>query len=55
LNPIEQVFARIKAILRAKALRTVEGLWNALGTIPGCLTPEECKILIRHADYPHSG
>ena len=31
LNPIEQAFAKLKALLRAKALRTVEALWNALG------------------------
>ena len=33
LNPIEQAFAKLKALLRAKALRTVEALWNALGDI----------------------
>ena len=30
LNPIEQVFAKIKALLRGRAMRTVEALWNAL-------------------------
>jgi transposase len=29
LNPIEQAFAKLKALLRARALRTVEALWNA--------------------------
>ena len=37
LNPIEQAFAKLKALLRAKALRTVEALWNALGN-PGVTT-----------------
>ena len=55
LNPIEPVFAKIKALLRAKALRTVEGLWNALGAITGCVSPEECRNFIRHAGYFHSG
>jgi transposase len=32
LNPIEMAFAKLKALLRVKKLRTVEGLWNALGT-----------------------
>ena len=32
LNPIEQAFAKLKALLRAKALRTVEALWNARQT-----------------------
>lgn len=55
LNPIEQVFAKIKALLRAKALRTVEGLWNALGEITGCVSPDECRNFIRHAGHFHSG
>lgn len=55
LNPIEPVFAKIKALLRAKALRTVEGLWNALGAITGCVSPEGCRNFIRHAGYFHSG
>jgi transposase len=33
LNPIEQAFAKLKALLRAKALRTVDALWNALGSL----------------------
>src|SRR3954465_1482908 len=33
LNPIEQAFAKLKAMLRARALRTVEALWNALGDL----------------------
>jgi len=55
LNPIEQVFAKLKALLRAKALRTVDALWNALGSITGCVSPEECRNFIRHAGYFHSG
>ena len=33
LNPIEQLFAKLKALLRAKALRTIDALWKALGSI----------------------
>ncbi len=55
LNPIEQVFAKIKALLRAKAVRTVAALWNALGSITGCVSPEECRNFIRHAGYVQSG
>jgi transposase len=29
LNPIEQAFAKLKALLRKAAERTVDGLWNA--------------------------
>jgi transposase len=51
LNPIEQAFAKLKALLRAKALRTVEALWNALGDIVSCFSPDECANLLRHAGY----
>ena len=55
LNPIEQVFAKIKALLRAKAVRTVEALCNALGSITACVSPDECRNFIRHAGYVQSG
>ena len=55
LNPIEQVFAKLKAMLRAKALRTVDALWKALGSITACISTDECKNFLRHAGYFHSG
>ena len=55
LNPIEQVFAKLKALLRRMALRTVDALWNQLGSIIGCVSPEECKNFVRHAGYLQSG
>jgi transposase len=55
LNPIEQVFAKIKALLRAMAVRTVEALWTALGSIADCVSPEQCRNFIRHAGYFQSG
>ena len=55
LNPIEQVFAKLKAQLRAMALRTVDALWKALGSITGNVSPEECRNFIRHAGYVQSG
>jgi transposase len=51
LNPIEQAFAKLKAMLRAKALRTVEALWNALGDLVTCFSPTECANFLRHAGY----
>src|SRR5262249_35154395 len=42
LKPIEQAFAKLKALLRAKALRTVGGLWKALGDLVPCFAPAEC-------------
>ncbi len=55
LNPIEQVFAKLKSQLRAMALRTVDALWKALGSITGSVSPEECRNFIRHAGYVQSG
>jgi transposase len=51
LNPIEQAFAKLKAMLRARALRTVGALWNALGDLVACFTPTECANFLRHAGY----
>jgi transposase len=30
LNPIEQLFAKLKALLRKAAKRTIEGLWSTI-------------------------
>ena len=41
-NPIENAFSKLKALLRAKAERTIDALWNAVGEIIGLFTPDEC-------------
>ena len=41
-NPIEKAFAKLKAMLRKAAERTVEGLWNTIGRICETFTPTEC-------------
>jgi transposase len=51
LNPIEMVFAKIKSVLRKKALRTVEALWKQLGEISECISPTECRNYLHHAGY----
>jgi transposase len=51
LNPIELTFSKLKALLRAKAIRTVDALWNALGGLLDCFTPEECANDFRHDGY----
>lgn len=51
LNPIEMAFAKIKSILRARALRTIDALRNALGSITPCISTEECRNFFRHAGY----
>jgi transposase len=51
LNPIELAFAKLKALLRAKALRTIQALWSALGDLVACFSPTECANFLRHAGY----
>jgi transposase len=50
-NPIENAFAKLKALLRKAAERTVEGLWRAIGTILETFTPLECQNYFRAAGY----
>ena len=54
-NPIEQVFAKFKALLRRAATRTVDGLWSTIGTLLGHFPPDECARYIRHAGYSRLG
>ena len=51
LNPIEQVFAKLKALLRQAAERTVEALWRRVGTLLDRFGPEECSHYFTHAGY----
>ena len=37
------------------AIRTIEALWNALGTITECVSPQECRNFFRHCGYFQSG
>lgn len=50
-NPIENAFARLKALMRAKAERTITALWNTLGSIIGLFTPAECANYFKAAGY----
>ena len=51
LNPIEMAFARLKALLRKAAERTVAGLWAAIGTLLDSFTPAECRNYFAAAGY----
>lgn len=42
LNPIEQLFAKLKALLRKAAVRTVEALWTAVATLLTAFSTDEC-------------
>ena len=50
-NPIENAFAKLKALLRKAAERTVEGLWTAIGHLVDVFTPTECANYFAAAGY----
>ena len=51
LNPIEPAWAKLKAILRKTAARTVEGLHQALGPALDAITAQDAQGFFRHAGY----
>ena len=51
LNPIEQVFAKLKALLRKAAERTVEDTWRRIGTLLDRFSATECANYVRNAGY----
>lgn len=54
LNPIEQVFAKLKALVRSAAPRTREALWTGIGTMLDRFSPAECGNYLAHAGYGRS-
>jgi hypothetical protein len=51
INPIEMAFAKLKALLRAKAIRTIDALWRAIGEICDLFSPHECRNYFAAAGY----
>jgi transposase len=50
-NPIENAFAKLKALLRRAAERSIEGLWAAIGDAVNAFTPQECANYFAAAGY----
>jgi len=50
-NPIENAFSKLKALLRAKAERTIDALWEAVGSIIHLFSPAECANYFQAAGY----
>lgn len=50
-NPIENAFAKLKALLRRTAARTVDALWTAIGCLVDALKPAECTNYFAAAGY----
>jgi transposase len=51
LNPIEMAFAKLKALLKKAAARTVEDLWRAIAEALPCLAADECRNYFADAAY----
>lgn len=51
LNPIEQMFAKFKALLRKASARTVEALWSVIGDMVTRFEPDECANYLTNSGY----
>ena len=51
LNPIEQVFAKLKHMLPKAAARTKDAVWATIGSLLGTYTPQECANYVRNSGY----
>jgi transposase len=51
LNPIEQVFAKLKTLLRKTDPRTIEATWRGIGSLLDRFTPKECANYLANAGY----
>ena len=50
-NPIERAFAKLKALLRTAAARTVSHLWEAIRRAFALFRPAECRNYLAAAGY----
>ena len=51
LNPIEQLFAKLKALLRKAPARTRDELWQAIGRLLASVSSAECANYLDHCGY----
>ncbi len=51
LNPIEQVFSKLKRLFRKAKERSVEASWRRIGTLLDHFSPQECTNYISGANY----
>ena len=51
LNPIEQLFAKLKALLRKTAARSLSKLWAAVGAVLRFFSSAECANYFDNAGY----
>lgn len=51
LNPIEQVFAKLKTLLRKANERRADDVCKRIGSLLDCFKPDECARYLRNAGY----
>lgn len=51
LNPIEQMFSKLKTLIRKAQARTVEGAWKSIGEILNEFKPDECANYLVNSGY----
>ena len=51
LNPIEQVFSKLKTLLRKADPRTTDNTWRQIGSLLDCFSAEECANDLTNAGY----
>jgi len=51
LNPIEQVFAKLKHLLRDAQPRELEATWRKVGELLDLFSPDECANYLRNSGY----
>lgn len=51
LNPIEQVFAKLKQLMRREQPRTLEATWRKAGELLDLFTTNECAKYLKNAGY----
>jgi transposase len=54
LNPIEQVFSKLKHLLRKAGERSVEATWRRIGTLLDRFSPAECGHYFVNSGYAPS-
>jgi hypothetical protein len=51
LRRAQEVFAKLKTLLRKAEERTVDGLWRRIGGLLDTFTPGECANYLQNAEY----
>jgi transposase len=54
LNPIEQLFSKLKHLMRRAAERSPQAAWKRIGTLLDRFSPEECSRYLVNSGYAPS-